>query len=165
MYFLAKYLDQWFKSRINLDKPLSFINSVSLVSNIQKVVPPEEAVRISFDVIALFPSILKQATVDHTCHLYIQSHVLPGKARYFIDLLDFCWSSNTCLFRERFYSFPQTMEILVGPPSRLLFQKFHLFSSLFSHVYIHHFDSNSLTPAFLLHIHFSYRYVDDVLCL
>jgi len=39
-----------------------------------------------------------------------------------------------------------------------------LFSSLFSHVYVHHLDSNSLTPAFLHHVHYWYRYVDDVLC-
>ena len=115
-YFLAEYLDQWFKSRVSLDNLLSVINSVSLVNNIQKVVTPEEAVLISFDVIALFPNIPKQTTIGHARHLLLQSHVSPEEASDFIDLLNLCWSSKTCLFREKFYSFPETVGILIGSP-------------------------------------------------
>ena len=125
----------------HLDNPLSVINSVSLVNNIQKVVPPEKAVPISFDVIALFPSIPKHTTIDHTRHLLLQSHVPPEEASDFNDLLNLSWSTNPFLLREKFYSLPETVGIPIGSPlgsliSEIFMHKFEsdLFSSLFSHV-------------------------------
>ena len=63
-YRLAKFLDEWFKLRIDFRFQFSITNSLSLVANIKDVVPLPNQFLVSFDVVSLFPHI------DHTAFVY-----------------------------------------------------------------------------------------------
>ena len=74
---------------------------------------PSNSTLVYFDVISLFLKTSNQVTLDHSQNLLSESHVPPEKVSDSMKLLKFCWSSNTCLFGEEFYTFPEDIGILL----------------------------------------------------
>ena len=86
-----------------------------------------------------------------------KSHIPPEEASDCMNLLKIWWSSNTCLVRKEFSTFPDDIGIPIGSP----------LGSLISEIFMHKFEHDLFHPPLPLTPYISYwhRYVDDILCL
>ena len=87
-YFLAKFLDRWFKSRVDFESPYSIKNSVSLADKLKDDILPPGSILCSFDVVDLFPSIPRATAMQHMGDLVVYSNICHKELAEFFNLLN-----------------------------------------------------------------------------
>ena len=145
-YRLAKYLDIWVKNRVNFISTHTIKHSVGLVNNIKNEKPPVGSSLVFFDVVGLFPHILKAPTLQFLSELLVKAHIPHQEIVEFFDHLNLCWTPNFCKFKNQFYEFPDEFGIPIGSS----------LGSLISEIFI-----NKLEKPCLPHVAYWYRCVDD----
>ena len=130
-YALVKFLDRWFKSRVEFESPYSVKNSVSLADRLKDDILPPGSTLCSFDVVGLFPSILRATAMKHMGDLLVRSNICHEELAEFFSLLNICWFPNFCKFQGKFFEFPEEVGTPIGFPlgsliSEVFMSKFEL---------------------------------------
>lgn len=156
-YSLAKLLNDWVRSIVDITSRYAVKNSINLAKNLKEVVPPTRSTLNSFDVRALFPSIHLETATTYLMELLSSAGIDQVVLVEFKKLLEICLKPNYCKFNNKYYIFPNEIGVPIGSP----------LGSLLGEVFMRKleedlFDSRRLYRNFIV---YWWRYVDDVLLL
>ena len=150
-YNLAKYLVKTFSSFKKFES-LSVKNNISLVEKLSNIEITKDNRLISFDVVALFPSIPINITISFLKIWLKELKVEDNKIDELINLTELCMSQNVFQFNGKFYE--QTSGTAMGNP----------LSPFLAEVFMSKFETDtkkSLTEFPKTWI----RYVDDIFAI
>lgn len=112
-YNLAKYLVKVFSSFKKFDS-MSVKNNINLIEKLSNIKIKENEILISFDVVALFPSIPIEITIGFLKEWLNELKIENNKIKELINLTKLCMSQNVFQFNEKFYE--QSTGTAMGNP-------------------------------------------------
>jgi hypothetical protein len=150
-YNFSKYLVKVFSSFKKFDS-MSVKNNINLIEKLSNIKIKENEILISFDVVALFPSIPIEITIGFLKEWLNELKIEDNKIKELINLTKLCMSQNVFQFNEKFYE--QSTGTAMGNP----------LSPFLAEVFMSRFETenkkmlNNFPKTWL-------RYVDDIFAI
>ena len=155
-YYLAIFLQDWFKATSQFTPKHAVLGSRDLVNKLQ-MEQRKDGRLISFDVSGLFPNIPIEPTLEYARQLLRAVNVHTDLIDDFMKLLKVCLENNLCLFNGEIFKFPENVGVPIGSP----------LGSLMGDLFMDRLENEVLTVdnPLTVDVLYWFRYVDDILCL